>query len=60
MKRMMFAVVSLLLAAAPASAVSRYDTQRMSCANIQAALDRDSPAILPFQKSEAVARSVPI
>ncbi|MFI0848269.1 hypothetical protein [Mesorhizobium sp. IMUNJ 23232] len=53
MKRMMFAVVSLLVAAAPANAVSRYDTQRMSCVNIQAALDRDSPAILRFQSKQS-------
>lgn len=61
MKRAMLtaaAAMTVLLAAAPAGAVSRYDTQRMSCAKIQAALDRDSPAILRFQSKQSP--SVPI
>jgi hypothetical protein len=56
MKRAMLtaaAAMTVLLAAAPAGAVSRYDTQRMSCATIQAALDRDSPAILRFQSKQS-------
>ena len=53
MKRMMLTAMSLLLAAAPAGAVSRYDTQRMSCASIQTALDRQSPAILRFQSKQS-------
>ncbi|WP_442577568.1 hypothetical protein ACSBOB_18510 [Mesorhizobium sp. ASY16-5R] len=52
MKRILLAVVSVLVAVAPAGAVSRYDTQRMSCANIQAALKRESPAILRFQSKQ--------
>ncbi len=58
MKRTIFSAMALLLAAAPASAVSRYDTQRMSCTSIKAALKKDSPAILRFQSKQTP--SVPI
>ncbi|MDQ6437666.1 hypothetical protein RB623_26750 [Mesorhizobium sp. LHD-90] len=53
MKRLALTAAAILLAVAPASAVSRYDTQRMSCAKVQAALRSDSPAILRFQSQQS-------
>ncbi len=46
MKRLSLAVLSTLFLAGSADAIERYNMAGMSCARIQAALDRDGKAIL--------------
>ena len=41
-------VLSIIVLASEASAISRYQTNRMSCASVQAALERDGVAILRY------------
>jgi len=48
MRRLAMAIPALLLFAADALAISRYDTNAMSCARVNAALDADGVAILRY------------
>ena len=48
-----FLTASLLLVAGEASAVERYETQRMRCAKVQAVVEKDGAAILRRQPTSS-------
>lgn len=47
--RVLLAAVAMCLAAAPALAIERYQTMRMTCDEVQAAVANDGEAILRWQ-----------
>lgn len=48
MLRTTFAILLAIIAASPASAISRYNTTGMSCASVQDAISREGAAILRY------------